>query len=108
MELDFGVLENFEREYYDEIIKTTVTLDAFKKVGISEKSLAREMYLRKIYGDSILSLEIGDSEMYGKKMITKLSESDFGFRDEFKMVFDEIEKSSFDAALDMMHIGENK
>lgn len=104
MEINNELIDSLEKEYSEEINLTKITVDDLKKAKISERSISREIYLRKIYGDEILVGSSGDNEIFGKRSITKLSDGDFGRRKEVASIFEKIEKSKFDEALDRLKI----
>ncbi len=98
-------VENFESEYYDEILSAEVKVSDLEKFGVKKKTLSKELYLKNIYGDEIIFIKNEDSLAKGaKKSITKLTEEELGLRSELSEIYSSIDNSNFDEAFDMLGI----
>lgn len=97
-------LSDFEREFEDELGMAEVSIEELNALGVSNKALSREVFLRKIYGDKIIvSDETEQQEITGgRRMVTRLGDEELGFKSELVKVFDEIDNSDFDKNLDLL------
>ncbi len=96
------ILDDFEREYDTEIANFEVDLNDLKKLGVSDRVFASEIFLYKIYGDEIFESKGDDGIDASKtKKITKLSEAEKNENANLKKIFDEIENSKFDEELEV-------
>lgn len=98
-------LEDYEKEYYDEILDEEVSVETLEKFGVKKKTLSKEVYLRSIYGDEIV-LSKKDEELAknAKKMITHLNEEELGLKSELAEIYKSIDNSSFDDDFDRLGI----
>ncbi len=100
-------LSEFQTEYYDELNRAEVDEMTLKSLGIKSATLAKEAYLRDIYGDKIFYKKSDVDEepkknnepVVLKKSITKLSSEEINFKSELDIIQENIEKSNFDDEL---------
>ncbi len=97
-------LENFEKEYYDEIENSNVSIETLEKFGVTKKTLSKEVYLRGIYGDEIIVDKEQAKVTNGKKSITRLCEEELNLKGEFASIYGSIDNSSFDQNFDLLGI----
>lgn len=95
-------LEDFEKEYYEEINKTEVKVEDLEKLGVNKKTLSKEVYLKNLYGDEIVDDGSGDIQNVkgAKKIVAKLTEEELGLKSEFVNIFSAIDRSMFDKNFD--------
>lgn len=98
-------LENFEKEYYDEIENSNVSIETLEEFGVTKKALSKEVYLRDIYGDEIIVDKVQEKTTNnGKKSVTHLDEDELSLKSEFASIYDSIDGSSFDKNFDLLGI----
>ena len=95
------LLTEYELEYAGEIANQVISIEDLKKCGISEKTLASELYLRKIYGDEIVKKTIiDDVDDKKEKAVIKIGMDEKNMDHELRSIFNEIENSEFDKNID--------
>ncbi len=101
-------VSDFEREYYSEIKKYNVLSKDLVAVKVHPKTLASEVYLRRVFGDAILKSEVVDDyDANARKMVEKVSKDKLD-NSEFSGIMTDIEHSEFDDNLDaIIHSRQN-
>ena len=98
-----GFIEKYQKEYMHEINNYRVEVEDLRKLGISNRVLASEVYLRKLYGDEILishnSYEVDEKS---KRKIVKVEVSEMEKIQGLKNIDEEIELSEFDKNFEMI------
>lgn len=91
------LLLNYEKEYASEIAEQVISIDDLMKCGISKKTLASELYLRKIYGDEIVTQTlVDDIDLEKEKKVIKIGDTEKNIDNELRAIFADIENSEFD------------
>ncbi|MBR2391252.1 MAG: hypothetical protein IKB06_02040 [Clostridia bacterium] len=89
--------EKYKKDYMYEINNHHVEVEELKKLGVSEKTLASEIFLRKIYGDEILMNEVPDDlDSKSKRKVQKVDLTEMEGTKGLKAIDDDIELSEFD------------
>lgn len=103
MKTSKNVLQNYENENYEEIKNYEVSLSDLKHFGVTDKILAGEIYLYKIYGDEIVSLNVDEKdEVGGKKQVEKINIAEKSLNDELNKICEDIENSEFDKNVEIL------
>ena len=89
-------LEEFKKEFSEELENVSVSVDDLKKRKIASSVLAAETFLRKIFGDELYVEQKKESVVTGEKEIVKLSEEDMSFDAQVREICDSIEDYEFD------------
>lgn len=91
------LLTEYEKEFESEVAKQYISIEDLKKCGVSEKTLASELFLRKIYGDEIVKRTLSDIiDERQEKRISKVGEDEKNIDVELRNIWNDIENSEFD------------
>lgn len=94
-------LENFEKEYYLESSEKKVTIDDLKKYGVTDRTLAGEVYLISLFGNEIVEHKISDEiDENAEAEITTLDDYDIETNMAYNEIIKRIDESSFDENID--------
>lgn len=98
-----NIISRYENENFAEIQNCKVSLSDLKKFGVTDKVLADEIYLYKIYGDEIV-LKKGESNesVDGKKSVEKINLAEKSLFDEVNQICEKIENNEFDTNLEVL------
>lgn len=98
-----SIISRYESENFAEIQNCKVSLADLKKLGVTDKVLADEVYLYKIYGDEIV-LKNGklDESFDGKKSVEKINLAEKSLFDEVNQICENIENNEFDTNLEVL------
>ena len=89
-------LEEFKREFSDEIDSVNISVEKMKKLKISPSVLEAETLLRKVFGDEIYVPKKIEEKVTGEKEVVKLSEDDMSFDGQVREICDTLEDFEFD------------
>ena len=89
-------INEFKKEFAEEIDKTYINIEDLKKNKISSSVLEAETMLRKIFGDEIYSPKKFNEEITGEKEIVKLTEEDVSFDSQVRDICENIADAEFD------------
>lgn len=92
-------LNEFKKEFADEIDSINIDVDYLKKKKVSTSVLEAETLLRKVFGDEIYIQKKFSEKVSGEKEIVKLTEDDMIFDGQVKEVCDNIADAEFDNKL---------
>lgn len=95
-------LNNYKKEFADEIDESLVSIEELKKLKISVDTLAAEVLLRKIFGDEIYQAKKAEEKIGGEKEIVKLDEEDIKFDARVRDICDNISDFEFDSNIGAM------
>ncbi len=91
------LLTTYEQEFSAEIDGQFISIDDLKKCGVSEKTLASELFLRKIYGDDIVKKNTTDFyDTQKTKTVSKVGDDEKNINNELRSILEDIENSEFD------------
>ncbi len=96
-------LKNYESEYSLEIKNSEIVLEDLYSIGLSEQDLEIEVYLRKIYGDFVLTKvidDVSDEISDGQKTIEKINEKDINLNRSLSKQYEQIEQDEFNTKLE--------
>lgn len=95
------LVSDYEKEYANEIASVYISIEDLKKCGISEKTLASELYLRNFYGDEIVKSKlVDDVDEKQQKTVVKIDEAEKSIDNELRQIWNDIENSEFDKNVD--------
>lgn len=95
-------LEEFKKEYLDEINAAVVSLEDLKKYKVSNDVLEAEVVLRKVFGDEIYVPKKSEEKIDGEKEILKLSEEDISFDNEVREICENLLDDSFESGVSVL------
>lgn len=93
------LLNNFKKEFSEEIDLAWVGVDDLKKQKISTSALQAETKLHKVFGDEIYIAKKHEEKISGEKEIVKLSENDIAFDSKVREICDDLIDDEFDSKL---------
>ena len=95
------IIADYEKEYANEIASVFITIEDLEKCGVSEKTLASELYLRNFYGDEIVKQKlVDDVDDKRQKTVVKIDEAEKDIDNELRQIWNDIESSEFDKNID--------
>lgn len=100
-------LKEFEQEYYQEINMYDITEKDLFSLKISPKLLAYEVYLRKVFGDSLANNNIDDYDDSAKRKVEKITKDKLD-NSVLNSIVEDIDKSEFDDNLDAIIHSQSK
>ena len=89
-------LNDFKREYFEDIESVNVSVDDLKKCKVPTSVLEAEVLLRKVFGDEIYVPEKKDENITGEKEVVKLTEEDMALDNQVREICDSIADVAFD------------
>lgn len=95
-------LEEFKKEYLDEINAAVVSLEDLKKYKVPNNVLEAEVVLRKVFGDEIYVPKKTEEKIDGEKEILKLSEEDISFDNEVREICENLLDDSFESGVSVL------
>ena len=94
-------LEQYKKEFYEEIRNIDVKVADLRALKISDKVLASEVSLRRMFGDVIYSEKFAEIEDSENKTIEKLNMGDIEFDGTVREICERVIDNKFDAEVDM-------
>lgn len=95
-------LDEFKKEFSEEIDFEDVSLDDLKKHKISSNVLESEVVLRKVFGDEIFVPKKTEEKIEGEKEIIKLSEEDIAFDSKVREICENLLDDNFEAGVSVL------
>lgn len=95
-------LEEFKKEYFDEINATDVSLEDLKKYKVSNDVLSAEVALRKLFGDELYIPKKTEEKIEGEKEVIKLSEEDIAFDSEVREICENLLNDDFESGVSVL------
>ena len=93
-------LEEFQKEFSEDIKAIDVTAQDLMDVGVTKNTLAGEVVLRKAFGDEFVELKHTDNfKKETETKITKIDEMDFEYNKVYNQVCNQLENSDFNRNL---------
>lgn len=92
-------LNEFKKEFSEEIAQYSVTIEDLKRHKISPNLLQAELKLHKIFGDEIYVHKKIEEKIDGEKEVIKLSESDIAFDSHVREICDNLSDGDFDSKM---------
>lgn len=89
-------LNEFKKEYFEEIESVGVGVDYLKKCKVPTSVLEAEVLLRKVFGDEIYVPKKKEEALVGEKEIVKLTEEDMALDNQVRKICDSIIDENFD------------
>ena len=89
-------LDEFKKEFADDIDSVNITVEKLKQLKISSSVLEAETLLRKVFGDEIYTPKKKEEKVTGEKEIVKLSEDDMLFDGEVREICENLEDLEFE------------
>ena len=94
-------LDEFKKEFADDIDSVDISVEKLKKLKISLSVLEAETLLRKVFGDEIYAPKKKEEKVTGEKEIVKLSEDDMSFDGEVRDICENLEDLDFEGKVAM-------
>lgn len=94
-------LDEFKKEFTDDIDSVDISVEKLKKLKISSSVLEAETLLRKVFGDEIYAPKKKEEKVTGEKEIVKLSEDDMSFDGEVRDICENLEDLDFEGKVAM-------
>ena len=94
-------LEEFKKEFADDIDSVNISIEKLKQLKISSSVLEAETLLRKVFGDEIYTPKKKEEKVTGEKEIVKLSEDDMSFDGEVREICENLEDLDFEGKVAM-------
>lgn len=95
-------LEEFKKEFSEEIGLEEVSLDDLKKHKVPSSVLEAEVALRKVFGDEIYVPKKSEETIEGEKVILKLSEEDIAFDNEIREICENLLDDNFESGVSVL------
>lgn len=92
-------LNEFKKEFSEEIEQESVTIEDLKKSKFSANLLQAEAKLHKIFGDEIYVPKKLEEKIEGEKEIIKLSEEDIAFDSHVREICENLIDAEFDSKM---------
>lgn len=89
-------LNDFKREYFEDIESVKVSVEDLKKCKVSTSVLEAEVLLRGIFGDEIYVPKKKEETITGEKEVVKLTEEDMALDNQVREICDSIVDNTFD------------
>lgn len=89
-------LNEFKREYQEEIELVGVGVESLKKNKVHLSVLEAEVYLRKAFGDEIYVPKKEEEKLTGEKEIVKLTEEEMALDNQVREICDSLVDENFD------------
>ena len=92
-------IDEFKKEYAEEISTIKIDIEHLKKRKISSSVLEAETHLRKVFGDEIYVPTKKEEKISGEKEIVKLTDEDMVFDSQVRELCENIVDNEFDNAV---------
>jgi hypothetical protein len=89
-------LNDFKREYFEDIESVKVSVEDLKKCKVSTSVLEAEVLLRGVFGDEIYVPKKKEETITGEKEVVKLTEEDMALDNQVREICDSIVDNTFD------------
>lgn len=100
--MDKQNLEEFKKEYSEEIGLEEVNVENLKQNKVSSNILEAEVVLRKVFGDEIYVPKKTEEKIDGEKEILKLSEEDIAFDSEVREICENLLDDNFESGVSVL------
>ena len=95
-------LEEYKKEYYEEIRNINVQVENLSELKISNDVLAAEVALRRVFGDEIPNEKFDELDNDDNKAVSKLDAGDIEFDGTVRDICERVVDSKFDSELDIL------
>ena len=95
-------LEEFKKEYLEDIELVDVVIGDLNKQKITSQVLESEVLLRGVFGDEIYTAQKFDGEISGEKSIVKLTEEDMVLDNQVREICGNLVDSVYDNNINVL------